>query len=57
MRKDGSLLQLFNSEFFNIHMLFTHLYKALHEEKEGVLDHLINRLYTEDINLIDFYLP
>jgi hypothetical protein len=38
-------------------MLFTHLYRALEEGKEGVIDHLINKLYEEDLVYIDFYLP
>ena len=46
---DGSLLGLFNSEYFNIHMLFTHLYKASLDEKEGVIDHLVNKLYNAEL--------
>ena len=56
-KKDGSLLGLFNSEFFTIHMLISHLYKACLEGKHGVVDHLVNKLYTEPIHDIDFYLP
>jgi hypothetical protein len=51
---DGSLLRLFKSDFFNVHILITHL---LRSKNEGTLDYLINELYTESLEDIDFYMP
>lgn len=51
---DGSLLRLFKSDFFNVHLLITHL---LRSKNEGTMDYLINELYTEHLEDIDFYMP
>ena len=51
---DGSLLNLFKSEFFNVHMLIKYLFT---HDNEGTIDYLINVLYKEEIYFIDFYLP
>jgi len=51
---DGSLLRLFKSDFFNVHLLMTHL---LRSNNEGTLDYLTNELYTEQLEDIDFYMP
>ena len=51
---DGSLLRLFKSDFFNVHLLITHL---LRSKNEGTMDYLINELYTESLEDIDFYMP
>lgn len=51
---DGSLLRLFKSDFFNVHLLITHL---LRSKNEGTIDYLINELYTESLEDIDFYMP
>ena len=53
-RYDGSLLRLFKSDFFNVHMLIRYLYQ---HEGTGTQDYLINVLYGEDLYDIDFYLP
>eukprot|EP00347_Sterkiella_histriomuscorum_P005051 403358089 len=53
-KQDGSLLDLFNSEFFNIHMLMGYLFR---KDSEGIIDTLINKLYSEDLSNIDFYIP
>jgi len=53
-KQDGSLLQLFQSEFFNVHMLFRYLFE---KQEEGVIAYLVNRLYAEPRKHIDFYLP
>ena len=54
LTKDGSLLSLFKSEFFTIHMLFKYLSQA---QQEGVVEYLVNKLYSERITNIDYYLP
>ena len=53
-RYDGSLLRLFQSEYFNIHMLFGYLLK---KNELGVIDYLVNELYSESLDDLDFYLP
>lgn len=50
---DGSLLRLFKSDFFNVHMLIRYLFTR----EQGIQDYLVNVLYKEDIEDIDFYLP
>ena len=54
LTKDGSLLSLFKSEFFTIHMLFRYLSQA---SQEGVVEYLVNKLYSEQITNIDYYIP
>ena len=52
---NGSLVDLFQSEFFDIHMTINYLYKR---EAQGIQDYLINnKLYQEKISFVDFYLP
>ena len=51
---DGSLLRLFQSELFNVHLIINHL---LRSKNKGTVDYLVNRLYEEKIEDIDFYLP
>jgi hypothetical protein len=53
-KADGSLLDLFQSEFFTIHMLFKYLFKS---QQEGVIEYLVHKLYHESAQNIDFYLP
>ena len=48
------MMGLINSEFFNVHMLFRYLFQA---PQQGVVDVLVNKLYTEPIYNIDFYIP
>lgn len=48
------MLRLFRSDFFNIHLLITHL---LRSKNEGTMDYLINELYTENMEDIEFYVP
>ena len=47
-------MRLFKSDFFNIHLLITHL---LRSKNEGTMDYLINELYTESMEDIEFYIP
>lgn len=51
---NGSLLNLFKSEFFNVHMGVWYLFS---HDNEGIIDYLMNEFYNEDIYFIDFYLP
>lgn len=41
----GSLLRLFESDFFDSGILLAYLYRAVTEGSTGVQDYLINRLY------------
>ena len=51
----GSLLRMFQSEFFDIHMAVEYLCKM---EQRGVQDYLVNLMYSmQDVHNIDFYLP
>lgn len=50
----GSLLGLFQSEYFNVHMLFQYLFKS---QQEGVTQYLIDKLYNESVVNLDYYLP
>jgi hypothetical protein len=47
-------LRLFKSSFFNVHLLITHLSRS---KNEGTIDYLVNELYTENLEDIDFYMP
>lgn len=53
--KVGSLLLLFQSEFFTLDMLILYLYRKFAES--GIRDFLINKLYNRPITEIDFYMP
>lgn len=50
----GSLLRLFQSEFFDSHL---HMHYLLTMEQSGVQDYLVNQLYKMTDDDIDFYLP
>jgi hypothetical protein len=50
----GSLLELFNSSQFSIHMLIYYLDRR---EEQGIIDTLINLMYKRYINESFFYLP
>jgi hypothetical protein len=53
-----SLLALIGSDMFSVHMLFTHLNRALSEGKAYQVEHLLSgKLSKESIANIDFYLP
>ena len=54
LSKDGSLLSLFKSEFFTVHMLFRYLSQAT---QDGVVEYLVNKLYAEPIEVVEYYLP
>ena len=49
---DGSLLRLFKSDYFNIHLCIEYLQKYTNP---GIIDYLVNTLYGEDLDDIDFY--
>lgn len=51
----GSLLMLFQSEFFTTDMAIMYLNKKFHEP--GVRDFLINKFHIINENEMDFYLP
>ncbi len=51
----GSLLRLFQSEYFNLPMLLKYLNKYF--SRKGVHDYLINQLYTKSIYSVDFFTP
>lgn len=51
----GSLLMLFQSEFFTTDMAMMYLNKKFHET--GVRDFLINKFHIINENEMDFYLP
>ena len=56
-RKDGSLLQLFESPLFDAHKLIYYLHK---QNRLQMIEYLVNKLYREyrsDVALLDFYLP
>lgn len=50
----GSLLRLFQSEYFDAHL---HMHYLHHMEQPGVQDYLVNELYKMTDDDIDFYLP
>lgn len=52
--KSGSLLRLFQSEYFDAHLHMTYL---LRMEQSGVQDYLVNELYKMQDDDVDFYLP
>lgn len=51
----GSLLRLFQSEYFSVSMLILYLRKFF--DNKGIHDYLINRLYTYSDSELEFYLP
>ena len=51
----GSLLKLFQSEYFTLSMLMFYLKKFF--DNKGIHDYLINQLYTYSEQDIEFYLP
>ncbi|CAG9311014.1 unnamed protein product [Blepharisma stoltei] len=54
MSNDGSLLRLFNSEYFQLEHL---LYYLQRREESGIHSFLVNKLYTFPIDDISFYIP
>eukprot|EP00439_Symbiodinium_sp_Y106_P000869 s5132_g1.t1 len=50
----GSLLRLFQSEYFDAHL---HMHYLLRMEQSGVQDYLVNELYKMTDDDVDFYLP
>lgn len=52
--KDGSLMRLFQAEFFDAHFHMFYLFK---DTKPGVQDYLINLLYKRSDEDINFYVP
>jgi len=50
----GSLLRMFQSEFFDAHL---HMHYLFRMETRGVQDYLVNQLYRLTDEEIDFYLP
>ena len=55
--KEGSLLDLFESPLFEIHMFFRYLYT---QNKAHIIEYLMNKMYREyrnDVKVLDFYLP
>lgn len=50
----GSLLRLFQSEFFDAYL---HMHYLFRMEQPGVQDYLVNELYQMQDDDIDFYLP
>lgn len=51
----GSLLRLFQSEYFSVSMLILYLRKFF--DNKGIHDYLINRLYSYSDSELEFYLP
>lgn len=51
----GSLLELYQNDYFDAHM---HMYHLYHRKEPGVHEYLVNMLYTKRTNdEISFYLP
>lgn len=50
----GSLMRLFQSEYFDAHL---HMHYLLRMEQSGVQDYLVNQLYKMNDDDVDFYLP
>ena len=44
-RKDGSLLDLFESPLFDVHKLFSYLHRMDH--RPNIIEYLVNKLFTE----------
>ena len=56
-KKDGSLLEMFESPAFETQMIFKYLQTTT---RPCIVQYLMNKLYREnrnDIKLIDFYFP
>lgn len=56
-RKDGPLLDMFESPMFNVHMIFKYLHTL---QRPNLIEYLMNKMYREhrnEIRVIDFYLP
>ena len=51
---EGSLLKLFQSPYFDIHMLMKYLETR---EEPGVIIYLINKLFDTSTEYLDLYLP
>lgn len=56
-KRDGPLLDMFESPLFDVHMIFKYLYTI---QRPNLIEYLMNKMYREyrnDIKIIDFYLP
>ena len=56
-RKDGSLLELFESPLFDEHKLIYYLHT---QNRSEVVEYLVNKLfreYRDDVRMIDYFLP
>ena len=51
----GSLLRMFQSQYFTVSMLILYLKKYFNNK--GIHDYLINRLYSFQDKDLEFYLP
>jgi len=54
MANTGSLLRLFQSEYFNAHLHMQYLHRR---DEAGVQDYLVNELFKMTDDEVDFYLP
>ncbi len=56
-KKEGSLLALFESPVFDVHLIMIHLNR---HDKPHLIEYLMNKLFREygnDIKILDYYLP
>ena len=56
-KKDSSLLDMFESPVFDIHMIFKYLQT---QNKTNIIEYLMNKMFREyrnDVKMLDFYLP
>ena len=56
-KRDGSLLELFESPLFDEHKLIYYLHT---QNRLPLIEYLVNKLYREyrdDVKMIDFFLP
>ena len=56
-KKEGSLLDLFESPHMTVHMIIHYLHTM---NKKHIIEYLVNKLHREyrhDVKAIDFYLP
>lgn len=56
-RKDGPLLDMFESPMFDVHMIFKYLHTL---QRSNLIEYLMNKMFREfrnDIKILDFYIP
>ena len=56
-KRDGSLLDMFESPLFDVHMVLKYLHS---QNRVNIIQYLMNKLYREyinDVKILDFYLP